>query len=450
MVLPAPSVVSAHSRASSMPASPVTPVTKRSSSGSTYGHKKNKASVDKPPSERMSFFNVNRQRKPPPREDDVNLEKNKSLSRLGFSSSARASKTSTPASSPVVPSGPSPQRLSVTPAESVVDKIGKPDFAGYMKKKGERYNTWKLRYFVLRGPNLYYMRSEHEHRIKGHIDLTGHRVVVDENVHPGNYGFRVVGGAGEKEHAFSSSEQSTVREWMKALIKATIARDYSAPVVSSCNIPTIPLDEAQAMSPAPRPPSPTQRDATQRASRRENVNQLTPRDASVLMSLDGGLDSGHKRRVSGLGVPAAPPPRPSRELRRPSRPSVSVSRLTRWCHADETDCIRVRARGATGARAAAVGQRQPPAVCARDGVPRFVYKRSRDHAAGGTAIGRQRDDAGRRVRSNVKRRAERGRTVRDDGHADRPRVRYRRGEPRGRARGGQGGDRTASWQSARL
>jgi hypothetical protein len=69
---------------------------------------------------------------------------------------------------------------------------------------------------------------------------------------------------------------------MKALMKATIARDYSVAVTSSCNIPTIPLAEAQAMS--PRPPSPASRDATQRATRRENTNTLTPHDASVLVS----------------------------------------------------------------------------------------------------------------------------------------------------------------------
>ena len=69
---------------------------------------------------------------------------------------------------------------------------------------------------------------------------------------------------------------------MKALMKATIARDYSVAVTSSCNIPTIPLAEAQALS--PRPPSPASRDAAQRANRRENTNTLTPHDANVLVS----------------------------------------------------------------------------------------------------------------------------------------------------------------------
>jgi hypothetical protein len=107
-------------------------------------------------------------------------------------------------------------------------------------------------------------------------------VIVDENTNPGSYGFRLVGPT--KTHFFSSAEQSAIRGWMKALMKATIARDYSVAVTSSCNIPTIPLAEAQALS--PRPPSPASRDAAQRANRRENTNTLTPHDASILVSLN--------------------------------------------------------------------------------------------------------------------------------------------------------------------
>jgi len=74
---------------------------------------------------------------------------------------------------------------------------------------------------------------------------------------------------------------------------------YAGPVISSCNIPTIPLTIAQAMNPAPRPPSPSQRDATQRAMRRENPNQLSSRDARVLMGLPDG--------TQGPGAPSSPP-----------------------------------------------------------------------------------------------------------------------------------------------
>jgi len=118
---------------------------------------------------------------------------------------------------------------------------------------------------------------------------------------------------------------------MKALMKATIGRDYTKPVISSCNIPTIPLMVAQTMNPAPRPPSPTARDATQRALRRENPNQLSTRDAQVLMGLGTESNSAYlperanvdelHMRSNGSGSqtpksqPASAPPRPSRNTR---------------------------------------------------------------------------------------------------------------------------------------
>ncbi|WVQ95020.1 hypothetical protein IAU59_002112 [Kwoniella sp. CBS 9459] len=310
----------ASSTAASLPASPVTPsstVTKRESTGS-MGHKRGKPSTDS--KERLSFFG--RSRKPaPPSSVSPSTEQQRTSSRLGFPSSNRVHQMQ-----PATPE--SNRRISGTNnagSAAAIKQIGTPDHSGYLKKKGDRYGTWKQRFFVLKGSHLYYMKSETEDRVKGHIDLTGHRVIVDENTNPGSYGFRLTAGPSEKSHFFSATEQIQIREWMKALMKATIARDYSVPVTSSCNIPTIPLAEAQAM--APRPPSPATREATQRATRRENPNQLTAHDASVLMSLD--TTSGERRRASQqLNLPS--PGRPSRDTRRPSsnvsaaaRPSVA-------------------------------------------------------------------------------------------------------------------------------
>lgn len=71
------------------------------------------------------------------------------------------------------------------------------------------------------------------------------------------------------------------------------------------------------MNPAPRPPSPTARDATQRALRRENPNQLSSRDAQVLMGLPS-TDTANDRKSNGNGkalvdtffmeTPLTPPP----------------------------------------------------------------------------------------------------------------------------------------------
>ena len=45
------------------------------------------------------------------------------------------------------------------PGQSVLEQIGEPDHNGWMQKKGEHYNTWKSRYFVLKGHHLYYLKS---------------------------------------------------------------------------------------------------------------------------------------------------------------------------------------------------------------------------------------------------------------------------------------------------
>jgi len=108
---------------------------------------------------------------------------------------------------------------------SAIAKIGKPDFSGYVKKKGERYNTWKTRYFVLKGAHLYYMKSPQEDKVKGHIDLAGYKVLSDPNAGSG-FGFQLVHDR-EKTHFFASNDHRVIKDWMKNLMKATISRDYS-------------------------------------------------------------------------------------------------------------------------------------------------------------------------------------------------------------------------------
>lgn len=45
------------------------------------------------------------------------------------------------------------------PGQSVLDQIGESDHSGWMRKKGDRYNSWKTRYFALKGPHLYILKS---------------------------------------------------------------------------------------------------------------------------------------------------------------------------------------------------------------------------------------------------------------------------------------------------
>lgn len=48
------------------------------------------------------------------------------------------------------------------PGQSIINQIGSPDHEGWMRKKGEHYNTWKVRYFIIKGPHLYVLRSDNK------------------------------------------------------------------------------------------------------------------------------------------------------------------------------------------------------------------------------------------------------------------------------------------------
>ena len=45
---------------------------------------------------------------------------------------------------------------------SIIGQIGEPDHAGWMRKKADKYNSWKVRYFILKGSHLYFLRSNNE------------------------------------------------------------------------------------------------------------------------------------------------------------------------------------------------------------------------------------------------------------------------------------------------
>ena len=136
------------------------------------------------------------------------------------------------------------------PGKGILEQIGIPDHKGWMRKRGEHYNTWKSRYFLLKGPHLYWLKSNNvtvrvspsrvtrvvfstcltfsqETKIKGYVNIVGYRIVADENIDPGRYGFKLLHES-DRDYYFSSDEQMAIREWMKALMKATIDRDYTS------------------------------------------------------------------------------------------------------------------------------------------------------------------------------------------------------------------------------
>lgn len=64
-----------------------------------------------------------------------------------------------------------------------------------------------------------------ETKLKGYVNIKGYRVIADKDINPGKFGFGIH-HASEKSYFFSSENQIVIREWMKALKKATISRDY--------------------------------------------------------------------------------------------------------------------------------------------------------------------------------------------------------------------------------
>ena len=69
-------------------------------------------------------------------------------------------------SAPAIPSSHSKTNgneagMQLSDGKSILEQIGEPDHNGWMRKKGERYNSWKLRYFVLKGDHMYWLKSSH-------------------------------------------------------------------------------------------------------------------------------------------------------------------------------------------------------------------------------------------------------------------------------------------------
>lgn len=120
--------------------------------------------------------------------------------------------------------------------------------------------------------------------MKGWIHLTGYKILPDPDTARGHYGFKIV-HATHPPHFFASEDVLLIKKFMKNLMKIGITRGTTENDTSTSKVPTIPLEEAQAQFPPPRPPSPTSRSNIQKARRgSSNPNTLSPRDAETLMS----------------------------------------------------------------------------------------------------------------------------------------------------------------------
>ncbi|KAJ4396309.1 hypothetical protein N0V93_000528 [Gnomoniopsis smithogilvyi] len=189
--------------------------------------------------------------------------------------------------------------LNISPREAMKDA----DYSGWMKKKSNTLmTTWKPRLFILKGRRLAYYYSENDEQEKGLIDISFHRVLPADNekltgfhatltgagntpTMPANTTMATIADAqAEKDptavadsififklvppraglsravnftkptvHYFAVPNIKQGRLWMAALMKATIDRDDTQPIVTSYQQKTISLAKARAMR--HRPPA---------------------------------------------------------------------------------------------------------------------------------------------------------------------------------------------------
>ncbi|PUU75575.1 hypothetical protein B9Z19DRAFT_1102884 [Tuber borchii] len=173
------------------------------------------------------------------------------------------------------------------------------DFSGWMKKRGSSgLGVWKPRFFVLQGRRLAYFYADTDTKERGLIDITSHRVLSatddrfvslhaqfaapdkkekgtdkdrgkeKEEKERGWFTFKLVPpapGASKgvtftppRLHYFATDTREEGKKWMGAIMKATIDRDESKPIVSSYNAKTISLAKARQLK--SRPPGLAVRD----------------------------------------------------------------------------------------------------------------------------------------------------------------------------------------------
>ena len=143
-------------------------------------------------------------------------------------------------------------------------------YSGWMNKRGGvGVGSWKSRYFTLHGTRLSYFTSFEDAKEKGLIDINSHRVLAcKENedklialyaasVGSGRFCFKLVPPVpgsrkgvtftAPKVHYFAVDSRDEMRNWMAAIMKATIDRDESVPALSSCATPTVSLSRAQEL-----------------------------------------------------------------------------------------------------------------------------------------------------------------------------------------------------------
>ncbi|KAL2148756.1 hypothetical protein VTH82DRAFT_1903 [Thermothelomyces myriococcoides] len=237
----------------------------------------------------------------------------------------------------------------ITPQEAMKDA----DYSGWMKKRSANLmTTWKPRLFVLKGRRLAYYYSEDDEQERGLIDISFHRVLPADNERLTGLHATLTGvssspaapagsqmttlAAAEAErdsheegsdsvfifklvppraglsravnftkptvHYFAVPNVKQGRLWMAALMKATIDRDDTKPVVSTYQQKTISLTKARQMR--HRPPALMNLDENA-SDEKKNEKEEEKKKKKKSRTSSGGDNDDDDDDDGGLGIYSA-------------------------------------------------------------------------------------------------------------------------------------------------
>jgi len=134
------------------------------------------------------------------------------------------------------------------PAQSLVP----PDKDGYLTKQGGGIKTWKKRYFILKGPCLYYYKSPKDTTITGRVDLESGSIVKEEKdkkTRPNMFSVQT----SKRIFYISADKPEEMNEWMvsiKGAIDKVKVPSPSTPASQNTSSVT-PADRSKQMTQTP-------------------------------------------------------------------------------------------------------------------------------------------------------------------------------------------------------
>jgi len=88
---------------------------------------------------------------------------------------------------------------------------------GFLKKQGDHYRTWKKRWFVLKGRQLYYFETPKDSEPKGVIDLEPNSIVRDEQANDKKHRKMFSVSTARRIFYIYSKTEDDMRAWMDAV-----------------------------------------------------------------------------------------------------------------------------------------------------------------------------------------------------------------------------------------